>query len=78
MWDHTYVTIGGYLGDGEIICPECFAKRDKERPGVLVSCSIAELESNFNDDGLTCGTCGDEIVAPAETEHAYGEDGTPS
>ena len=75
MWDYTYSTIGAYQCEGEIVCPECHAQGKAGR-GVSHSISLAGLYEMADPEGLYCGACGDELVAPLDDDSAelYAED----
>lgn len=62
MFGPEHLTVGGYLTEAAIVCRQCgeTAKLPADR-----ALSVAELESEFSPDGLTCDWCLGEIVEPS-------------
>jgi len=70
-----YFTVGAYVDDGGIMCPDC-----GDKAGFPASAQIteAELWSSFGEyateGGLYCDKCGEELIAPEEPEEIEEED----
>ena len=62
MFGIEYLTVGGYIVDGGILCRDCGEKRNLPTGDSL---SVATLEAEW-PDGLGCGDCGTEIVETSD------------
>ena len=62
MFGIEYLTVGGYIVDGGILCRDCGEKRNLPTGDSL---SVATLEAEW-PDGLGCGDCGAVIVETPE------------
>lgn len=59
-----------FVYDADVHCPDCARDAGMDKEGAVDSEGnpvgvVAPWDDNY-PDGLYCGTCGDEIVAPTE------------
>lgn len=71
MMGPEYFTAAGYLNEGDDVF--CVACGDKEGMPVSKQLTVAEVESSF-PEGLWCGNCGAQIVAPQVPEDYIDDD----
>ena len=68
MISSEYLTAGGYITDGDILCVNCGEKR---KLPVAAQITLAQIESDFFEDGVWCGDCGVEPPEPVDVEYEY-------
>jgi hypothetical protein len=75
MFGIEYLTVGGYIGDGYVLCRECGEKAHAAGEDVN-DYSVATLEAEWGDEGLTCDQCDAVIVDAPEPDFEVENHGT--